>query len=288
MKKIKALTVQGAYPHYIATGLKSLETRRRRTSYRGELLICAGKREDTLWHSGWAVCVVNLVNCRPMRPEDEPFAMVDFDPKLYVYELTDVRRVMPFTVRGMPGFFEVDKSKVAWQRGTDNFDVFFYEDAAKIYETEDAECIANLMYLAIKGARYGYHRDSVERYAPALIERFGKAAHRDNLRWKWLKNATPLQAWFYLLTKLTGYAPGEVPAMELLHGIHSYNLYNDHQKTEYPYNWLDGNPCTVRTKDDWAEYWSSTLNKSKEIIIQNLRGQSDWSTAPVLNILQCQ
>jgi len=56
---------------------------------------------------GYALCVVTLYDCRPMVKMNETRACCDLYDGAYSWFLKDVQQLMPFTVRGMQGFFEV-------------------------------------------------------------------------------------------------------------------------------------------------------------------------------------
>jgi hypothetical protein len=75
-----------AWAALIAAGEKTIELRSWATRHRGPLLICATKRPnpDNL-PAGVAVCTVELVDRRPMRPEDEAASGVAYDPKLFAW-----------------------------------------------------------------------------------------------------------------------------------------------------------------------------------------------------------
>lgn len=121
--EVLALSVHPQWAAMIASGLKSLETRTWRTHYRGPLLICSGKQERgrgkgqrhrrcVLPAGGVTVCLVELVNVRPMHPGDAAAACTPFNPKLFVWELADVRPVKPVPVRGRLGLFRVQRTSV--------------------------------------------------------------------------------------------------------------------------------------------------------------------------------
>jgi hypothetical protein len=57
---------------------------------------------------GSALCVVKVVDCRPMKRDDVPFACVDkFYPKHFVWVLGKVKLIQPFGVVGPLRFFEI-------------------------------------------------------------------------------------------------------------------------------------------------------------------------------------
>jgi len=93
----------------IEIGKKTIETRRWKTRYRGELLICSTKKPhfDPL-RCGYALCVVTLWDCLPMCKDHEKDACCELYDGAYAWFLKDVQRIKPFTVRGYQGFFEVN------------------------------------------------------------------------------------------------------------------------------------------------------------------------------------
>lgn len=104
---MKAFSIKQPWANLIASGEKTIETRDWRTSYRGSLLIVSAKRPD-IPPAGFALCVVDVVDCRPMIREDEPAARCPWRPKAWAWVLTNVRRAKPFAVRGRLGFYEVN------------------------------------------------------------------------------------------------------------------------------------------------------------------------------------
>ncbi|NQU42141.1 ASCH domain-containing protein [bacterium] len=126
---MKALSVKQPWVAGIMTGKKTIETRTWSTDYRGPLLICASKTFDlsalravadqvgksvpefrsTLAPTlGKAVCVCNLVGCRPMTKEDEDLALCYSEPWHFSWVLQDVFQIPSFAVRGQLGLFNVE------------------------------------------------------------------------------------------------------------------------------------------------------------------------------------
>ncbi len=109
---MKALSVRQPWASLIAAGIKTLEIRSKRTRHRGPLLICASQRPayDTL-PCGVAVCIVDVVDARPMRPEDEAASGVAYDPALWAWELAGACEVEPVEVTGRLGFYDVPEPR---------------------------------------------------------------------------------------------------------------------------------------------------------------------------------
>ena len=61
---------------------------------------------------GKALCVVKLVDCRPMTTDDEPAARCRWYEGAWAWCLADIRPVEPVSVRGMLGIYEVDDAEI--------------------------------------------------------------------------------------------------------------------------------------------------------------------------------
>lgn len=106
---MKAISVRQPWASLIAEGPKTIETRNWPTKYRGDLLIVSSKQpkiEDL--PTGQALCVVTLIDCRPMRISDELAAKCEYYPVAWSWVFKDKRPVEPFNVTGRLGFYEVD------------------------------------------------------------------------------------------------------------------------------------------------------------------------------------
>jgi len=106
--KMKALSLKQPWASWVAEGKKGIETRRWATKHRGLLLICASKKPQIAGlPTGVALCIVNVVDCRPMTKADEKAAMCELYPGAYSWILCDVRRIEPFAVKGSLSLYEV-------------------------------------------------------------------------------------------------------------------------------------------------------------------------------------
>ena len=106
---MKALSVKQPWANLIASGKKTIETRVWATDYRGEILIVSS-RTPKIEPAGCAVCVTELVDCRPMTKADERAACCEIYPKAHAWVLGNVRPIKPFQVKGQLGVYEVDVS----------------------------------------------------------------------------------------------------------------------------------------------------------------------------------
>ena len=109
---MRALSVQQPHAARIRAGVKTIETRSWPTTHRGDLLICASRTPcvDNL-PTGVAIAIVNVIDCRPMLPEDAAAACVAFRPGWYAWILTDIRPTPLTPVIGQQRLFET-----AWPR----------------------------------------------------------------------------------------------------------------------------------------------------------------------------
>jgi hypothetical protein len=127
----KCLSMLQPWGTLVAEGTKTIETRTWATKHRGDLLLVASKKFDTLdWlpyvppytavHDrsralgrgagpvvlGVALCLVDVVDCRPMRPTDVRRACCPYEPGKYAWVLENVRPVRPVAVEGQLQVFK--------------------------------------------------------------------------------------------------------------------------------------------------------------------------------------
>jgi len=114
---MKALSLKQPWANYVASGKKTIETRKWSTRYRGELLIVSSKSPN-IPPAGYALAVAELVDCRPMVKDDEKAAMCKVYPKAYSWVLKNTRKIRPFPVKGQLNLYEVNfnfNSHPPWQ-----------------------------------------------------------------------------------------------------------------------------------------------------------------------------
>ncbi len=115
---MKALSLTQPYANLICSGLKTIETRSWKTNYRGSLLICATLQKVLDEHKkiieprGMAICIVDVINCRPMTKEDETAACIDLFNGAWAWETNNLRVIKPFMVKGQLNIFNVDFEEV--------------------------------------------------------------------------------------------------------------------------------------------------------------------------------
>lgn len=117
----KALSVRAPWAHLISTGRKRLELRSQRTHYRGPLLICASRKASNYGCNvsceeydaainaprGVALCVVQVIDCRPATAEDARDACCEPEPGDWAWVLSDPVPVEQVPVSGKLGFFKI-------------------------------------------------------------------------------------------------------------------------------------------------------------------------------------
>ena len=106
---MKAISLHQPWALMVARGIKDIETRTWSTEYRGELLICSTKRPAIPnYPLGMALCIVQLVHCRPMALVDQERACYPMSKELFSWFLAHRRTIKPFPVIGRQGFYEVE------------------------------------------------------------------------------------------------------------------------------------------------------------------------------------
>lgn len=112
---MKALSVKNPWASLIAHGIKTLEIRSRATKHRGPLLIVSSRGAapelvDFPDHDaarGVALCIVDVINCRPATSADATAACIEPPTGSYAWVLSNPRPVETFPVRGQLGLYEV-------------------------------------------------------------------------------------------------------------------------------------------------------------------------------------
>lgn len=109
-KPMKALSVRQPWAQLIAEGIKTIEIRSRPWKYRKPLVICATAKPVFLDDDGvplpcgCAVCVVDMVDCRPLTMDDADAAYMDFEDGAcdgqWAWVLANARMVEPVPVKG--------------------------------------------------------------------------------------------------------------------------------------------------------------------------------------------
>lgn len=144
---MRSLSVRNPYATMIMSDNKPYEFRTWHTDYRGDLLICSSanpKIKNMI--NGHALCVVRLNDVLEVTAKNYKEFGLDERPdgKLYAWQLTDIRLVKPFAVKGKLNFFETDDSLIE-----------IYDDGTDSMSDEEAEEAFNRYYVPYmyQGAR---------------------------------------------------------------------------------------------------------------------------------------
>jgi len=136
---MKALSIRQPWAGLIAAGVKTIETRIWRTEYRGPLLICASRQQDknfVLQNSfdwtkaqidsvrkfskitGKAIAVAELTDCRVMIDDSDDCkrALCDYYLNAYAWELSNIKLIKPFEVKGQLSLFDVDDEFIKFRK----------------------------------------------------------------------------------------------------------------------------------------------------------------------------
>jgi hypothetical protein len=104
---MKALSVKQPWANMIASGQKTIETRKWATEFRGDLLIVSSKSPN-ISPAGCAVALVRVVDCRPMTRADEVAACCAIYPGAFAWVLEDIRAIPPAPIKGQLGLYDVE------------------------------------------------------------------------------------------------------------------------------------------------------------------------------------
>lgn len=96
------------YATWVEQQKKTIETRMKAFTYRGELVICCGNKSKTK-NAGLALCIVNLYDVRDMTDDDVQAACIENAPGRKAHLLKDwafFSRKFPFTKYYVSGSFQ--------------------------------------------------------------------------------------------------------------------------------------------------------------------------------------
>lgn len=106
-KVYKAISLKQPWANLVASGKKSIETRKWSTNYRGDLIICSSQKPK-INPAGYALCIVELYDVKPMTVKDEKKACIALYPKAHSWFLRNLRLIKPIIpVKGQLGIFEL-------------------------------------------------------------------------------------------------------------------------------------------------------------------------------------
>src|SRR3972149_11820218 len=107
-KKVwKAISLKQPWANLVASGKKTIETRKWTTHYRGDLVICSSKKPN-IKPAGYALCIAELYHIEPMKREHEHRACIKVYPGAYSWFLKNIRPFnKPIPIKGMLGVFDL-------------------------------------------------------------------------------------------------------------------------------------------------------------------------------------
>lgn len=104
----KAISLKQPWANLVASGKKTIETRKWTTKYRGDLIVCSSQNPK-IEPFGKALCIVELYDIKPMTKAHEKNACVKIYPRANAWFLRNIRplkKLIP--VKGSLGIFNLD------------------------------------------------------------------------------------------------------------------------------------------------------------------------------------
>jgi len=106
----KAISLKQPWANLVASGEKTVETRKWKTDYRGDLVICSSQKPK-IYPAGYALCIVELYHIEPMKKEHERKACIKVYQGAYAWFLRNIRPIKPIIpVKGQLGIFQISLS----------------------------------------------------------------------------------------------------------------------------------------------------------------------------------
>lgn len=103
----KAISLKQPWANLVASGKKTIETRKWATKYRGDLVICSSQNPK-IEPYGKALCVVELYDIKPMQKEHEKKACIKVYPKAQAWFLRNIRPINPpIPIKGQLNVFDI-------------------------------------------------------------------------------------------------------------------------------------------------------------------------------------
>lgn len=105
--KYKAISLKQPFANLVASGAKTIETRKWSTNYRGDLVVCSSQNPK-IEPYGKALCVVELYDIKPMEKKHEKKARIKVYPKAHAWFLRNLRPITPpVPIKGSLGIFNL-------------------------------------------------------------------------------------------------------------------------------------------------------------------------------------
>ncbi|CZT57600.1 ASCH domain-containing protein [Solibaculum mannosilyticum] len=107
---MKALSLHPYWAMKFLIGEKSVECRSWKTSYRGDILICASAKKEVGCISGMGLLIGKLVDIVPFEKKHLADSCMDELPEnpSYAWIFDDFRVIYPIPIKGKLSLFEVD------------------------------------------------------------------------------------------------------------------------------------------------------------------------------------
>jgi hypothetical protein len=103
----KAISLKQPWANLVASGKKTIETRKWTTSYRGELVICSS-RKPQITPAGYALCTAELYHITPMKKDHEKKACIKLYRGAFSWFLRNIHPIKPLiAVKGKLGVFDL-------------------------------------------------------------------------------------------------------------------------------------------------------------------------------------
>ena len=105
---MKALSIKQPWASLIASGVKTIETRRWNTNFRGTVLIVSSLNPviNDL-PTGKAIAIAEIYDCKPMTLQCEKFAYCEIYQGAYSWFLRNIIPIPHFKVKGQLRLFDV-------------------------------------------------------------------------------------------------------------------------------------------------------------------------------------
>lgn len=107
-KTYKAISLKQPWANLVCQGKKTIETRKWKTNYRGEIVICSSQKPQ-IQPAGYALCTAELYRIEPMRKEHEEKACIKYYPGAYSWFLKNIKPFnKPIPIKGKLGLFTLE------------------------------------------------------------------------------------------------------------------------------------------------------------------------------------
>ena len=104
----KAISLKQPWANLVASGKKTIETRKWSTNYRGDLVICSSQNPK-IEPYGKALCIVELYDVKPIEKKNEKKAFIKLYPKAHAWFLRNLRPINPpVPIKGSLGIFNLE------------------------------------------------------------------------------------------------------------------------------------------------------------------------------------